>query len=63
MVNAGPGLSPLRLRLANLLYSSVMDFSTPKATQGLVTLRAGFGMGPGFSGQMVSHTGLSVVGT
>lgn len=59
----GPGLSPVHLRLASLLYSNVMDFSKPKARQELVILRAGFGMGPGLLGQVVSHTGLGVVGT
>lgn len=57
----GPGLSP-ECEVAQLLYSSVMEFSKPKTRQELVTLRAGFGMGPGLSGQVVSHTGLSVIG-
>lgn len=59
----GPGLSPMHLRSTSLLFLSVMDFSKPKARQGFMRLRAGFGMGPGLPGQVVSHTGLSVVGT
>lgn len=58
-----PGLNSVCLRWASLLYSSVVDFPKFKARQELVMIRAGFGMGPGLSGQVVSHTGLGMVVT
>lgn len=62
MVHAGAWPLSYESEVGQLLYSSVMEFSKPKARQELVTLTAGFGRGPGLSGQVVSHTGLSVVG-